>query len=153
MYLLQPEVFFRFTGGCDHSLQFVELCWDPFEGMNEWINKHLFYLETISQEFSTRIVPSCLPPGVCLLFSGSVHSHLGYPRPTQLDALSWRGALIWHQRDQLEPERALPAVRRWRRNSQSVGPATVQGANFQPSPRKGLQLKAQGKAFNPPLSK
>lgn len=90
-------------------------------------------------------MPSC--SGLCFLFSGSVHSHLGHPCPTQLDALGRRGALLRHQRDQLEPERTLPAVRRRRRNSQSVGPATVQGANVRLLPRDGSWFASTGQSF------
>lgn len=63
------------------------------------------------------------------MFGGHLDSDLGHPRPPLqgLHALSQPGALLRRQRDQLEPERAIPAVRGGRRSSQGVGSQTVQG--------------------------
>lgn len=66
-----------------------------------------------------------LPLGFCVLLCWSVHPYLGYPRPAKLDALSQRGSFVGHQRNQLEQERAVPAVRRGRRAPEGLGPATV----------------------------
>lgn len=75
------------------------------------------------------------------MLRGSVYSHLGHPRPAQLHALRRRGSLFRRQRDQLEPERTVPAVRGRRWAPEGVGPATVQGKEQGSKITGGLVLK------------